>query len=114
MYSSYVIFRTNSEQPCGQRLSSRMSVFDDFGPLDERIQVIYQGIDRFVVLSNVDFVDESWTVYVALADKGRWWRTTRGAKEVEHITVNNSFESTRHMLSTWPRDQMRLHLHGKG
>lgn len=75
-----------------------MSVFDDFGPLDERIQVIYQGTDRFVVLSNVDFVDESWTVCVALADKGRWWRTTWGAKEVERIMVNNSFESIRHIL----------------
>ncbi|PCH43550.1 hypothetical protein WOLCODRAFT_164534 [Wolfiporia cocos MD-104 SS10] len=41
-------------------------------PLDELIQVIYQGSSRFVVLSNVE--ELSWTVYVGLSGpEGRWW-----------------------------------------
>lgn len=67
-----------------------MSVFDGFGPLDERIQVIYQGIDRFVLLSNVDFVEERWSIHVALADKGRWWRGCWGAADVLGVAVRET------------------------
>ncbi len=51
-----------------------MAALDEFGPLDELIQVIYQGTSRFVILSNVD--DESWTIHVGLVDdqKSGWWR----------------------------------------
>ncbi|EJF57623.1 hypothetical protein DICSQDRAFT_91904 [Dichomitus squalens LYAD-421 SS1] len=43
-----------------------------FTPLDELIQVVYQGSARFVVLSSVD--DDNWTVHVGLTgDQGRWW-----------------------------------------
>ena len=67
-----------------------MSVFDAFGPLDERIQVIYQGIDRFVLLSSVDFVEGHWSIHVALADKGRWWRGTWAAADVQGTVVRGT------------------------
>jgi len=52
-----------------------------FGPLDELIQVIYQGHLKFVVLSAVDEV--SWTVHVGLSgDEGRWWRGRWTEKDV--------------------------------
>ncbi len=44
----------------------------NFFGLDELIQVIYQGFDKFVVLSSVD--DSEWNIYVGLSGNGRWWR----------------------------------------
>ena len=32
-----------------------MSALDSFTPLEDLIQVIYQGLNRFVLLSKVDF-----------------------------------------------------------
>jgi len=64
-----------------------MSVFDSFAPLDEIIQVIYQGVHRFVVLSNVNFgpIEPGWDVHVGLADTGRWWKGRWMEKDVEDI-----------------------------
>ncbi|EJD03435.1 uncharacterized protein FOMMEDRAFT_156843 [Fomitiporia mediterranea MF3/22] len=57
---------------------TKMSIntFDAFGPLDDLIQVIYQGSFRFVLLSRVDFDSllPSWKIHIGLADKGRWWQ----------------------------------------
>ncbi|KAJ2931237.1 hypothetical protein H1R20_g5834, partial [Candolleomyces eurysporus] len=48
-------------------------VFSSFSALDELIQVIYQSIYKFVVLSSV--TDDKWTVYMGLSDsEGRWWK----------------------------------------
>jgi len=55
-------------------------VFSHFAPLDELIQVIYQGSLRFVVLSAVNEV--SWTVHVGLCGTGRWWRGRWKEKDV--------------------------------
>ncbi|KAG7090958.1 hypothetical protein E1B28_010026 [Marasmius oreades] len=48
------------------------SAFASFGCLDEVIQVIYQGADRFVLLSFVN--NEEWSIKLGLAGtEGRWW-----------------------------------------
>ena len=45
----------------------------NFFGLDELIQVVYQGFDKFVVLSSVD--DSEWNIHVGLSGRnGRWWR----------------------------------------
>ncbi|KAH8119641.1 hypothetical protein DFH11DRAFT_458918 [Phellopilus nigrolimitatus] len=61
-----------------------MSMFDAFGPLDDLIQVIYQGTHRFVLLSKVDFdaAVPGWDVHLGLADAGRWWRGRWEEKDV--------------------------------
>jgi len=62
-----------------------LAVLSHFGVLDELIQVIYQGFERFVLLSKVD--DESWTVYLALqGPEGRWWRGRWQEKDILHLT----------------------------
>ncbi|KAH9941029.1 hypothetical protein B0H21DRAFT_753682 [Amylocystis lapponica] len=62
-------------------------VFSHFSPLDELIQVIYQGTSRFVVLSAVD--DVSWTVHVGLSGGGRWW-SGRWAERDVHKAVGSA------------------------
>ncbi|KAF9268759.1 hypothetical protein L218DRAFT_994586 [Marasmius fiardii PR-910] len=48
------------------------STLASFGCLDELTQVIYQGINRFVLLSFVN--DQEWTIKLGLAGtEGRWW-----------------------------------------
>lgn len=66
-----------------------MNTFDAFGPLDELIQVIYQGPSRFVLLSRVDFdaLVPSWTIHIGLADKGRWWRGRWEESDVDSFVV---------------------------
>ncbi|KIJ67494.1 hypothetical protein HYDPIDRAFT_108283 [Hydnomerulius pinastri MD-312] len=55
-----------------------------FGGLDELIQVVYQGFDRFVVLSQVN--DSAWTVHLGLkGPQGRWWRGSWSAQDVVQI-----------------------------
>ncbi|KZT08437.1 uncharacterized protein LAESUDRAFT_649275 [Laetiporus sulphureus 93-53] len=58
-----------------------------FLPLDELLQVIYQGSSRFVVLSSVD--DTSWTVHIGLTgDEGRWWRGRWTDEDIRKGAVN--------------------------
>lgn len=48
-------------------------IMGNFSPLDELIQLIYQGIYQFVVMSSV--THDKWTVHVGMVgDTGRWWR----------------------------------------
>jgi len=62
-----------------------LDVLSHFGVLDELIQIIYQGIERFVLLSKID--DKSWTVYVGLqGPEGRWWRGCWLEKDILHLT----------------------------
>jgi hypothetical protein len=57
-----------------------------FGCLDELIQVVYQGVYRFLVLSNVD--DEKWTVHLGLSGAdGRWWRGSWFEADILQIVV---------------------------
>ena len=73
-----------------------MSIFDAFGPLDDLVQVIYQGPYRFVLLSRVDFdaIVPCWHVYVGLADKGRWWKGKWEEKDVHEFVVRGVSHSS--------------------
>ncbi|KAI6121334.1 hypothetical protein F5141DRAFT_1089470 [Pisolithus sp. B1] len=58
-----------------------MDVLSRFGRLDELIQMVYQGFDRFVVLSQVD--ESTWTIHLALKGPGgRWWRGARSSQDI--------------------------------
>lgn len=62
-------------------------VLSHFGVLDELIQIIYEGIERFVLLSKVDY--ESWTIYLGLqGPEGRWWRGRWSEKDILQLTVS--------------------------
>ncbi|KIK98581.1 hypothetical protein PAXRUDRAFT_823752 [Paxillus rubicundulus Ve08.2h10] len=55
-----------------------------FEGLDELIQLIYQGFDRFVVLSEIN--DSAWTVYLGLrGPEGRWWRGSWSTQDVTQL-----------------------------
>ena len=61
-------------------------VLSHFGGLDELIQIIYEGVERFVLLSKVDY--ESWTIYLGLqGPEGRWWRGCWLEKDILQLTV---------------------------
>ncbi|KAH9847183.1 hypothetical protein C2E23DRAFT_742387 [Lenzites betulinus] len=62
-------------------MSSDSDAMSHFTPLDELVQVIYQGSSRFVIISSVD--DASWTVHVGLTgEDGRWWQGRWTEKDV--------------------------------
>lgn len=67
-------------------MSSDSDTISHFTPLDELIQVIYQGSSRFVIISSVD--DAAWTVHVGLTgDDGRWWQGRWTEKDVREVIV---------------------------
>lgn len=62
------------------------TILSHFGGLDELIQVIYQGADRFVALSQV--TESAWLVYLGLkGPEGRWWKGSWSAQHISKITV---------------------------
>ncbi|KAG0704730.1 hypothetical protein DFH29DRAFT_801486 [Suillus ampliporus] len=68
-------------------------VLSHFGGLDELIQVIYQGLDRFVALSQV--TESAWSIYLGLkGPEGRWWRGSWSAKHIINITGVQSSPQT--------------------
>ncbi|KAJ7287348.1 hypothetical protein C8J57DRAFT_1283612 [Mycena rebaudengoi] len=63
----------------------------NFGCLDELVQVIYQGMDKFVVLSAVS--DSDWTIHLGLSgSEGRWWRGSW--READILAVVGSSSSS--------------------
>lgn len=67
-------------------------IFSSFSALDELIQVIYQSIYKFVVLSSV--TDDRWTVYMGLSDsEGRWWKGSWEDSDVHAILVRGTSQS---------------------
>jgi hypothetical protein len=57
-----------------------------FGSLDELIQVIYQGLEKFVVISSVD--EDRWKIHLGMwGQEGRWWRGSWSNKDIMHATV---------------------------
>ncbi|KAL1945989.1 hypothetical protein VTO73DRAFT_1991 [Trametes versicolor] len=65
-------------------MSSDSDTISHFTPLDELIQVIYQGSSRFVIISSVD--DANWTVHVGITgDDGRWWQGRWTEKDVREV-----------------------------
>ncbi|KAF9219607.1 hypothetical protein BS17DRAFT_789060 [Gyrodon lividus] len=61
-----------------------MDVLSHFRGLDDLIRVIYQGFDRFVVLSQVN--DSAWTINLGLkGPEGRWWRGSWSAQDITQL-----------------------------
>lgn len=72
-------------------MASDSDVLSYLLPLDELIQVIYQGSSRFVVISGVE--DTSWTVHVGLSGSdGRWWRGRWTEKDILKAVVRQVFQ----------------------
>ncbi|KAH7915172.1 hypothetical protein BJ138DRAFT_1142194 [Hygrophoropsis aurantiaca] len=70
-------------------MSSSSNVLSHFGVLDELVQLIYQGFEKFVLLSKAD--DSAWTVYLGLQGaEGRWWRGSWSANDILHIAGSKS------------------------
>lgn len=57
----------------------------DFFALDELIQVIYQGAQKFIVLSTVS--STAWTVHVTLDKTARWWSGKWSTNDIEEFMV---------------------------
>ena len=51
---------------------SEFDMVSHFGAVDELIQLIYQGSNKFVLISAVDNVH--WTLHLGLTGVGRWWK----------------------------------------
>ncbi|KAI6157397.1 hypothetical protein BKA82DRAFT_4056387 [Pisolithus tinctorius] len=59
----------------------QVDVLSHFGRLDELIQIVYQGFDRFVVISQV--IESAWTIHLGLKGPGgRWWRGATSAQDI--------------------------------
>ncbi|KAA1472932.1 hypothetical protein DENSPDRAFT_872498 [Dentipellis sp. KUC8613] len=69
-----------------------MSLLDHFSPLDELIQLIYQGSSRFVLLSHVDLSrdEPAWRVRMGLAREGLWWQGRWTEADVLEKTGNKA------------------------
>ncbi|KAG2128521.1 uncharacterized protein EDB93DRAFT_1184482 [Suillus bovinus] len=64
-------------------------VLSHFGVLDDLIHIIYQGFDRYVVLSRV--TESAWSIYLGLkGPEGRWWRGSWSPKHILNITKGQS------------------------
>lgn len=62
-------------------------IMGNFSPLDELIQLIYQDIYQFVVMSTATY--DKWTVHVGMVgDAGRWWRGVWEEKDVVGVVVS--------------------------
>ena len=58
----------------------------NFSCLDELVQVIYQSIYKFVVLSTVS--QDEWHVHLGLAGpEGRWWHGSWKKEDIHRIFV---------------------------
>ncbi|KAK7045702.1 hypothetical protein VNI00_007535 [Paramarasmius palmivorus] len=66
------------------------STLSHFSCLDELIQVIYQSLNRFVLISSVD--EERWMVRLGLTSEGRWW--TGSWNEADILSIIGSKPST--------------------
>ena len=49
------------------------------------VQVIYQGVEVFTVLSNVSDMDDRWSIH--LSSNGRWWKGYWTSHNVLDIVV---------------------------
>ncbi|KAK0212579.1 hypothetical protein DFS33DRAFT_44115 [Desarmillaria ectypa] len=64
-----------------------MSLFANFSCLDELIQVVYQDVNRFIVLSNVS--SSEWKIHLGLTDEGRWWHGRWQEADVTKLVGSN-------------------------
>ncbi|KAF7315247.1 hypothetical protein MIND_00039100 [Mycena indigotica] len=73
------------------------NVMEHFGPLDELIQVIYQGLEKYVLLSDV--TTSKWQIHLGLTGaNARWWQGSWTSDDVLGV-VGHSASAT--LLSTY-------------
>ena len=66
-------------------------VMANFGALDELVQVIYQGMDKFVLLSDIT---DKWNIHLGLTGpEGRWWRGSWSAADVRAIVGKSASDT---------------------
>lgn len=59
-----------------------------FGAVDELIQLIYQGSNKFVLLSAVCSVH--WSVHLGLTGSGRWWNGQWSERDIFKFLVGHT------------------------
>jgi len=90
------------------RRTLTMTIIDLFGPLDEMIQLIYQGIHQFVVMSNT--THDEWTVHIGMVGvAGRWWRGVWREKDVS-VVVSYFILKARHKRPLFPKSAIHSRL----
>lgn len=63
-------------------------ILSHFTVLDELIQVIYQSVYRFVVLSSINSLEQTWTIHLSMVGKeGKWWRGVWTADNIRTVVV---------------------------
>ncbi|KAF8170296.1 hypothetical protein K438DRAFT_1729896 [Mycena galopus ATCC 62051] len=65
-------------------------VMDSFSVLDELVQVIYQGMDKFVLLSEVS---DRWIIHVGMTGSGRWWHGSWSPADVRAIVGKSASDT---------------------
>ena len=77
---------------------SEQDILSHFAPLDELIQLIYQGPLKFVVISSVG--ELSWDVHLGLTGaEGRWWKGKWSEQEIQQFVVGGVRVRTTTFLS---------------
>lgn len=66
-------------------VESEFDMVSHFGAVDELIQLIYQGANKFVLISAVDSV--GWTLHLGLTGAGRWWKGKWTEKDIFKFLV---------------------------
>ena len=65
---------------------SEFDMISHFGAVDELIQLIYQGTNKFVLISAVNNV--YWTLHLGLTgNEGRWWKGRWSEKDIFRFLV---------------------------
>ncbi|KAI5890403.1 uncharacterized protein SCHCODRAFT_02508078 [Schizophyllum commune H4-8] len=78
--------------------SSKIDLFSNFSCLDEIIQVIHQGSDKFVVTSSV--TQDAWELHVSLeCRQGRCWKGQWQVSDVRKIVGTKASEKMLHTFS---------------
>ena len=72
---------------------SEFDMVSHFGAVDELIQLIYQGSNKFVLISAVDNVH--WTLHLGLTGVGRWWKGQWTEKDIFKFLVRSSLKGCR-------------------
>ncbi|KAL1756249.1 hypothetical protein FB107DRAFT_211767 [Schizophyllum commune] len=78
--------------------SSKIDLFSNFSCLDDIIQVIHQGSDKFVLTSSV--TKDAWEVHVSHEDRqGRCWKGQWQESDVRKIVGTKASEKMLHTFS---------------
>lgn len=72
--------------------SNSMPSISDFAALDDLIQIIYQGFNKFIIISKV--LTSSWIINVALAgEDGRWWKGVWSDSDLATFAGNDASQT---------------------